>query len=580
MDVKEQRRLSTFVAPSTLQTDSRLRELTRTLPNLLVPAAATTLLFLVAFALAADNQHPVLRVRTSPAAADIRAVVPLLAAVASVLAVYRPWPALVAILALTPVWNSANVSFDVGPIQIILQTLFAAVLIGGCALDAVTKRRLAGRPLAYPNRPTDADAALPEMPARSAVQRRRLSGIESVRLLELAVVAFVALAVGSTVASLNPGNSANGLLHGIVEPVLFGLVLVWLRPSPRGLLTIAGALAVSIGLASLIDILQNYWAYGTNITQIVNHRLDFTQATYNNVGLFGVIIATVLPMLAAGLLLRRELSLPRWGLVVLLVAAPLSMAGLFFTVSKSAWLASAAALVLLLLLLMHTWWKRLSMSIAVIALSAIFIPWPALVLQSIPSMDTAYRKVIVAMVGQQRFDSWNPTTLSGHGSMAERYYAVQGGVDMAIDHPILGVGLNEFHTYYMTLGYRSDQAKDDLDHAHSVFPEVAAELGFPALAMLLTVFGAALWAMWKVYRAAHDNISRTMAAMLIASVTAWIVAGTAYGADIYRAFRDQSSDIVALAVVIGMVVALARWARDTRGITGMQGFVRRGVARP
>ncbi len=178
-------------------------------------------------------------------------------------------------------------------------------------------------------------------------------------------------------------------------------------------------------------------------------------------------------------------------------------------------------------------------------------------------MDNAYRTAVIAMVGQSRFDSWNPNTLSGHGSMAERFYAIQGGLQMAVDHPVLGVGLNEFHTYYMDLGYRPAAAKDDLDHAHSVFPEVAAELGFPALAMLVTIFGAALLAMWRVYRAARDNVTRTLAAMLIASIVAWAVAATAYGADIYRSFRDQASDIVALAIVLAMAIALARWVRDS-----------------
>ncbi len=131
------------------------------------------------------------------------------------------------------------------------------------------------------------------------------------RFAETAAVAFLLLAVASTLASPNLANSINGLVHGLAEPIAMGAILVWLRPSPRGLVLVAAALAASIALGSLIDILQAIKAYG-NLTQIVNHRLLFTEVTYDNVGLFGVIVATILPFVAAVLLLRRDLGIPRW----------------------------------------------------------------------------------------------------------------------------------------------------------------------------------------------------------------------------------------------------------------------------
>jgi O-antigen ligase len=558
LDAKDQRRLSQpfpAAAPA-WQEARRVRWLSQGTVDLLVPAAATMLLFVTALVLTSLNEHPVLRVHPSPTADFVRSLVPLAVAVVVVLSVYRPWPALVAVLALTPVWNSAQFQIQVGPVQIILQTVFVAALLAGCCLEWRQSKRsnrsaANGDPLAQPLPVTVS------VPAQAVGHRRHY---EAIRFAEAAAILLLVLAVASTLASPNIGNSVNGLIHGIAEPIAFGAILVWLKPSPRGIVLVAGALAVALALGSLIDVLQAIKAYGS-LTQIVNHRLLFTEVTYDNVGLFGVIIATVLPLLAAILLLRRDLGIPRWGVVPLVVAGALSLTGLFFSISKSAWLATAFGLTLLLLLLMHSWWKRLATTLAVVALSAVFIPWPAFLLQVAPPADNAYRSVVIAMVGESRFDSWNPTTLSGHGSMAERYYAIEGGLDMAVANPVLGVGLNEFHTYYMTLGYRPAGARDDLDHAHSVFPEVAAELGFPALVMLLAMFAAALWAMWRTYRTALDNVTRTLAAMLIASIVAWAIAATAYGADIYRAFRDQASDIVALAVVVAMTIALARWIR-------------------
>jgi O-antigen ligase len=559
LNAKELRRLRQPFATAPVWREARRgRSLPQGVADLIIPAAATLLLFVCALVLTAMNEHAVLRVHPSPTAMFVRSLVPLAVAIVVVLAVYRPWPAFVAVVGLTPVWNSAMVEIQVGEVQIVLQTIFVAALLAGCYLEW---RRSRGRnaPAGYVDSlaqplPVAQDLSRPVETARPG--RHYLA----FRFAEVAAVMFLILAVASTLVSPDIANSATGLLHGIAEPIAMGAILVWLKPSPRGIVLVAAALVFSIAIGSLIDVLQAVKAYGT-ITQIVNHRLYFTEVTYDNVGLFGVIVATILPLVAAILLIRRELGIPRWGVALLGVAGALSLTGLFFSISKSAWLASAIGLTLLLLLLMHSWWKRLATSLAVIALSAVFIPWPAFLLQAVPPADSAYRSAVIAMVGESRFDSWNPTTLSGHGSMAERFYAIEGGVHMAVDHPVLGVGLNEFHTYYMDLGYRPAGALDNLDHAHSVFPEVAAELGFPALAMLLVIFGAALFAMWRVYRMALDTVTRTLAAMLMASITAWAIAATAYGADIYRAFRDQASDIVALAVVIGLAIALARWIR-------------------
>jgi O-antigen ligase len=572
LDAKEQRRLSQpFAATTPWPQARRFRRLPQAAVDVLIPAAATMLLFVGVLVIAALNEHPVLRVHPSPTATFVRSLVPLAVASVVVLAAYRPWPGFLAVLALTPIWNSAQVQIQLGPLQIILQTVFVIALLGGCAIEKRNLRRRARRatgtlvpPSGTGNR-SEGDLpatpfATPAIPsATPAVRSRR--GFEAIRFVEVATVFLLLLAVASTLASPNVANSIPGLLHGVAEPIAMGAILVWLRPSPKGLVMVAVALATSIALGSLIDVLQAIKAYGT-LSSIVSHRLLFTEVTYDNVGLFGVIVATVIPLVSAVLLLWRNLGIPRWAVGFLVVAMVLALAGLFFSVSKSAWLATAVAMTLLALLLMRSWWKRVATSLAVVALSAVFIPWPAFLLQVAPPVDTAYRTAVIAMVGQSRFDSWNPTTLSGHGSMAERYYAIEGGLHMAVDHPFLGVGLDEFHTYYMQLGYRPAAARDDLDHAHSVFPEVAAELGLPALAMLLTIFGAALWAMWRTYRAAADKVTRTLAATLIVSIAAWVIAATAYGADIYRPFRDQASDTVAIAVVLAMAVALARSSSD------------------
>jgi O-antigen ligase len=525
----------------------------------LVRAAATVFILVAVLVITALNEHPIdISAPVGPAAQFARAMVPLGAALVATWAIYRPWPAYLAVLALTPAWDAAQMAWQVGPVQVILQTIFAVALIAGCIMRARARR--SANPL-WLDDPSTAQVA----PLASGIAGFRLwaGRFEGRIFAQMAMVGFVALAILSTLASPNITNSATVLLHGILEPVVMGAVLVWLRPSRRELVLVAVAMGASIALGSLLNIFQTLPLYKT-LSGMQAQRLYFAHTTYFNVGLFGVIVAMVVPLLLGILAARRSLRLPPLVVGLVLVLLGLTLTGLFLSFSKSAWLATSVGTAMLLLLLVKSWRRRLAMAAAVAIVSAAFIPWPALVLQVVPPVNNAYRTVAVSVAGEARFDSWNPTTYAGRGSLSERFYAVEGGVAMALDRSILGVGLNEFGIYYWR-DYKPADAKNALDHAHSLFPEVGAELGLPAAILLGLAFMAALWAMWRTYRAARDQLTRTLAATFFAGLACWIIAATAFGCDIYRAVRDQSSDVIALAVIMGMALALARLARVERG---------------
>jgi O-antigen ligase len=145
--------------------------------------------------------------------------------------------------------------------------------------------------------------------------------------------------------------------------------------------------------------------------------------------------------------------------------------------------------------------------------------------------------------------------------MLERFYAADAGVRMAIANPILGVGLDQFGPNYLNPIYRPAQALDTLDHAHSFFPEISAELGVAAAALVFVIYAATLWAVWRVYRNARDQLTKFLSAGLIASIMAWLVVATIYGCDIYRPDRALSSDVVVSAIVLGAAIALVRTVR-------------------
>ena len=77
---------------------------------------------------------------------------------------------------------------------------------------------------------------------------------------------------------------------------------------------------------------------------------------------------------------------------------------------------------------------------------------------------------------------------------------------------------------------------------------------------MVLIFALALMALWRVYRAPPDQMTRLLAVTLLASLVAWIVVATAFAGDMYRPWRNMSSDFVMMAVLVAAAFALSRLA--------------------
>jgi O-antigen ligase len=167
-------------------------------------------------------------------------------------------------------------------------------------------------------------------------------------------------------------------------------------------------------------------------------------------------------------------------------------------------------------------------------------------------------------MGSSRYESWNPSQLSGHGSLVERAYATQAAVEMAADHPWLGIGLDQFGEMYRG-EYKSPDSHFAADSAHTFWPEVAAELGIPALVLVVLIFFSALLALWRLYMSPPDAATRLLAITLLGSLVAWLAVATAFAGDMYRPWRNMSSDFVMMALLTAAAFALVRATRPSRG---------------
>jgi O-antigen ligase len=504
-------------------------------------ASAAVCAFAFTLAIVAVNEHAPMGIEPGLVARLLVAVVPLAAAAVAALAIMRPWPAFLTVLLLTPVWDAAQVAWVVGPVQVISQTIFLVVLWAGFALSSRADRQAWGR-------------AAP-------------SGLPIPRLAAWAVVALVILAILSTLASPGMAASVTVLEHGILEPLAMAALLVALGVTRRRLAMLLIVLGLSVALGSLLNVAQSVPAAGS-LAALQTQRQLFTRLTYFTAGLFGGMLAMAVPLLLGALAARRHLRLSRPAAVVLVAAVAACLAGLFLTFSKSGWLATSAAMLAFLLLLAQSWRRRAAIVLGAAMLSTLVVPWPALVLQVAPAANNAYRSVMVGLMGRPRFDSWNPATPWGHGSVTERFLSSVAGVRMALDHPLLGVGLDQFRTEIPQ--YKLPQAQATLASAHDFWPEIAAELGLPALAAVVLLFSLAGLGLWRTYRAPPDEQTRILAAALLASLVAWLIVATTFDPDLYRVWRHMASDMLMVVLVTTAALALPQISRRAVFVTGCE----------
>ena len=563
MDTTEQPRLAEQVLRARIPTTwPEAYALPLSLLGQILRLMAAVVISVVVFKLSGQAEHPLNAMKPGPYVTFVSITVPAVAALVAAFALYRPWQALLVVLALTPFWDAAYIGWYVGPVQIILQTIFVLTIAIGAFTPSIV--RLASSAYA-----SYSGTGVRSIASTDIASPRRM-GFAAFRLAEVAVVGFLGIAVVSTLASHNVTLSATDLLHGILEPIALAALVVYLKPSRRDLVLLVIALGLGIAIGTVLNLIQTLPTTHT-FSAMQAARLYFARASYYNVGLFATAASTIIPAVVAALVAQRTLHLPRWGTALILATLALGLTGLFLSFSKSAWLGTAIAIVFVLGMILRTWRRRIALVLASLAVSTLFIPWPALFLQVAPAVNNGYRDVMTSLVGEQRFDSWNPATLAGRGSLSERYYAVDAAVRMALANPVLGVGLDQFGpNYSINSIYRPVAAQDVLDHAHSFFPEIAAELGIAAAALVFVIYAGALWAMLRVYRTARDQLTRVMSAGLAAAIVGWLVVATAFGCDIYRPTRELSSDVVASVVILGAAIALARLVQSEKDDTRTQ----------
>jgi len=145
-------------------------------------------------------------------------------------------------------------------------------------------------------------------------------------------------------------------------------------------------------------------------------------------------------------------------------------------------------------------------------------------------------------------------------------------VPMIADYPLLGTGFGSFPTAFQHYRPTDISADEMIDKAHNSYLEFAAEMGVPALLVLLAALG---WVGYQLYRGMRDRRERYVIPTL--GLAVWLLGGVYSLVD----FPLQIPAIAALFIAL-MVVCVSqsdpRFSEPApptvRGTTSSSGRVR------
>ena len=268
------------------------------------------------------------------------------------------------------------------------------------------------------------------------------------------------------------------LVGGYVVP----LAVYWIArqiPLDRGRISLVhgvlAGLGVYLGVTGVLEITGQWWAVFPSHIADPAVGLHFGRARGPMVHSVSFGLYLGLGLLAAWLWQWR---FGRLGRLLLLLPAPIMLAGIYGSYTRSVWMGTALGLMLVLALTLQGRWRALVLGGLISAVGLLAVTR----MDSLVSLDrelpASYAGKSVELRGELAYVSWN----------------------MFLDHPLLGVGFDQF--FKAKLPYLADrstslvlEAARDQVH-HNVFLSLLTETGLVGLGLflaMLTLWGRTAW---------------------------------------------------------------------------------------
>ncbi|MGE5584699.1 MAG: O-antigen ligase family protein [Bacillota bacterium] len=154
----------------------------------------------------------------------------------------------------------------------------------------------------------------------------------------------------------------------------------------------------------------------------------------------------------------------RWEKIALIVMVAIMGAALGATQSRGALVALGAGLAVLLVTSLRSRSAK-ALGLAIAGLLVVF----ASSVHVYPPLSARYASILSPSANSDRFEIWRTA------------------VHMMKDHPILGVGVNNFHEVYLSYPHPEERSHEVMSTAHNIFMEFGASTGIPGLVLFLSV---------------------------------------------------------------------------------------------
>jgi O-antigen ligase len=332
--------------------------------------------------------------------------------------------------------------------------------------------------------------------------------------IDWGVLFFVLVSVFSLSVSENFGVSFYELRTAIAGPVLFYLLLREVRLDEDGLLRITDALVLGALIVSLVG-LWEYFVGGDVITAEGVRRIRGLYGSPNNLGLYlGRIVPIAVALMFFGGAHRR-----RWG--YLLAAGPIVLA-LYLTHSRGAWLLGVPAALIFMGLLRGRRALLAAAGAAVVAVVA-----------------------LLPFAGAERISSL--FDLKG-GTAFHRLKLWEATLNMIRDHPLFGVGLDNFLYQYPRYMLREAWQEPDLSHPHNILLDWWTRLGVLGVGALIWLEVTFYQRGLRLYRSLNEGELRALVLGLMASMVDFLAHG----------LIDNSYFLVDLAFVFFLTLGIVR----------------------
>ena len=200
----------------------------------------------------------------------------------------------------------------------------------------------------------------------------------------------------------------------------------------------------------------------------------------------GTFLLLSLPLLA---FLPRAAGLARRKRWMMYVIAASSFLVLLFSQSRGSWMGLAGVMLLLVVLGFRqkkAYWK----------VAGVFIALFLVLLLSVPSL-------------QRRAETLaDPNFVSN----SERILMWKGAVEIWKDHPVFGIGVGNYKSYYNSPQYLSPMAKETLHpHPHNYFLKILCEQGTWGFVAFLLMHGMVAWQLYRCWRNPQGKQGQTAA---------------------------------------------------------------------